>query len=132
MLRVEMNRFVKEASPMRFVTAAAFILLALSGQALAGASSANFATPAPDPDTKSMSRAQVRDYAAKGCQISQAKLMSTAPEELRSPCNCYAGKTVNGMTTAELQFFRDKSYFDDTTRAKALAAIDACKLKRPI
>ena len=117
---------------MRFVTSAALALLVLSGPAFAGASSANFGNPAPDPATKSMSRAEARKYIADGCQATQAKLVSAAPEEFRSPCNCYAGKTVSGMSTDEFQSFRDKSVFDDSTRAKALAAIDACKLKRPI
>ena len=117
---------------MRFVTAAAFALLVLSGPAFAGASSSNFGNPAPDPATKNMSRSEARKYIADGCQLTQAKLVSAAPEEFRSPCGCYAGKTVSAMTTDEFQTFRDKSVFDDSARAKALAALDACKLKRPI
>lgn len=117
---------------MRFVGPVALALLLVSSQAFAGASSSNFATPDPDPATKTMSRYEAKLWVFDKCLISQSRLMGKTREEVHSPCSCYSNKTVDGMTKVEFQNFKDKSFFDDTTRDKALANIDACKLKRPI
>jgi hypothetical protein len=114
---------------IRIVTLA---LLAGVGSAFAGASSQNFSNPPPDPATQSMSRSEAKRWVLDRCLLSQARLQGKTREEVRSACSCYSSRTVDGMTKAEFQNFREKSYFDDTTREKALSNIDACKLKRPI
>jgi hypothetical protein len=116
---------------MRFVGSAALALLLSCGQVLAGASSANLPMPAPDPATKTMSRYEAKLYVFDRCLISQSRLMGTTREAVHSPCSCYSTKTIDGMSKAEFQYFKDNSVFDDATRPKALANIDACKLKRP-
>ena len=113
----------------------ACLALALSlvgSSAMAGGSSANFAEPQPDPATRTMNRYEAKLWVFDRCLISQSRLMSTTREAVHTPCSCYSTRTIDGMTKVEFENFRQKSYFDDTTRAKALAAIDACKLKRPI
>ncbi|MCP8939374.1 hypothetical protein NK718_12685 [Alsobacter sp. SYSU M60028] len=116
---------------MRAVLTAACLLLS-TGVALAGASSSNFANPAPDPATATMRRSQAKDYVAEGCEKQWAKESGSAVANLTSACRCYATRTVNALSNSEFEFFRAKSYFDDSAREKALKAIDACKLKRPI
>ncbi|WP_406858385.1 hypothetical protein ABEG18_12475 [Alsobacter sp. KACC 23698] len=110
--------------------ALAFSLVASS--AMAGGSSSNFSEPQPDPATRSMNRYEAKLWVFDRCLISQSRLMGTTREAVHTPCSCYSTKTVDGMTKVEFENFRQKSYFDDTTRNKALANIDACKLKRPI
>ena len=117
---------------MRVAGTVAFALLLLSGPAFAGASSSSFPNPDPDPATKSMSRYEAKLYIFDRCLISQSRLMGQTREQVHSPCSCYSNKTVEGMSKAEFQNFRDKSYFDDSTRDKALANLDSCKLKRPL
>ena len=123
---------LKGFPPMRVALTAALLLLSAATLAHAGASSTNFPTPAPDPDTQSMRRSQAKVYVAQGCEKQWAKSSGLSPAALSSACRCYSGKTVNEMTKAEFDFFRAKSYFDDATREKALKAIDGCNLKRPI
>jgi hypothetical protein len=79
-----------------------------------------------------MTRYEAKLWVFDRCLILQSRLMSTTREAVHSPCSCYATKTVDQMNKAEFQNFRQQSVFDDTTQGKALANIDACKLKRPI
>lgn len=88
--------------------------------------------PPPDPKTKNMSRAQIQARALDACLISQSRLQQTTREAVGPACRCYASGTVRAMTNTEIQAFRDTSVFNETTREKALAQIDACKLVRPI
>jgi hypothetical protein len=114
---------------MRAILTAA-LLLAVSTAAFAGASSSNF-PPTPDPDTKAMKRGEAKVYVAQGCERQWAKSSGLDAGALTSACTCYAGRTVDRMNKAEFAYFQEKSFFDDTTREKALKAIDACKLPRP-
>jgi hypothetical protein len=115
---------------MRALLTAGLLLALASTAALAGASSSNF-PPQPDPDTKAMKRGDAKAYVAQGCERQWAKSSGLDPIALNRACSCYAGRTVDRMTKVEYAFFQEKSYFDDTTREKALKAIDACKLPRP-
>jgi hypothetical protein len=117
---------------MRFIGTAVLALIMTTSQVFAGASSSSFPNPDPDPATRSMSRYEAKLYVFDRCLISQSRLMGQTREQVHSPCSCYSNKTVEGMSKAEFQNFREKSYFDDTTREKALANLDACKLKRPL
>lgn len=110
-----------------------FVMIGLLGIAptIAFAAGGLAPMPEPDPKTKNMSRPQVQQRAFDACLISQSRLQQTTREAVRSACNCYASGTVRGMTAAELQAFRDTSVFNDSTREKALAQIDRCRLVRP-
>jgi len=88
--------------------------------------------PPPDPTAAKLSPSQIGRRAYDACLITQARLQSLTREEVRGPCRCYADKTVAGMTRTEIAAFRETGYFDDSARAKALLALDECKLKRPI
>lgn len=87
--------------------------------------------PEPDPKTKNMSRYQIQLRAFDACLISQSRLQQTTREAVHSACSCYATGTVRAMTNSDVQFFRDTSVFNDSTREKALQQIDRCKLTRP-
>jgi hypothetical protein len=87
--------------------------------------------PEPDPKTKKMSRYQIQLRAFDACLISQSRLQQTTREAVHTACSCYATGTVKAMTNVEVQAFRDTSVFNDSTREKALAQIDRCKLVRP-
>jgi hypothetical protein len=102
----------------------------LATSALAGASSN--ALPPPDPTAKNLSAYEISLRAFDACLITQSRLQNTTREAVHSACSCYAKQTIAKMSKQELQDFRDTGYFDDTTRVKALEAIDSCKLKRPI
>jgi hypothetical protein len=117
----------------RHLVAAALLLsLALPHAALAGASSGPFPEPKPDPATLKLSRYEAKLWVFDRCLTAQSRLMSTTREAVHSPCSCYATKTVDQMNKTEFENFRQQSVFDETTRGKALANLDACKLKRPI
>lgn len=116
---------------MRAILPATLALLLATGAAFAGASSSNF-PPQPDPDTKSMSRPQAKQYVAEGCSKQWAKTSGLPAGELANACSCYANRTVDRLNKAEFAFFQEKSYFDDTGREKALKAVDQCKLPRPL
>lgn len=88
--------------------------------------------PPPDPSVAKMSRTQIGERAFQGCLVTQAKLQGTPQETLRTPCRCYANRTVAAMDNDDIAAFRQTGYFSDATRAKALEALDACKLRRPI
>ena len=51
---------------------------------------------------------------------------------MSSACGCYASRTLRSFDAAELQAYRTTGVFNETARGKALAAIDACRLQRPI
>ncbi|PSC05300.1 hypothetical protein SLNSH_08790 [Alsobacter soli] len=117
---------------MRLAVLAAALSLACSSAAFAGASSSNFGEPQPDPKTRNMTRYEAKLWVFDGCLISQSRLQGTTREAVHSPCSCYATKTIDQMTKAEFDFFREKSYFDDSSREKGFRNLDACKLKRPM
>jgi hypothetical protein len=110
--------------------AAAFALALSTGAALAGASS----TPAayqPDPALKTASRAELEARIRKACTVIQAKAQNVSEPSLSAPCGCYATRTFASLDAGEVQAYRDTGIFNDTARAKALGALDACKLPRP-
>jgi hypothetical protein len=117
---------------MRTVLSAVAALLLTTAAAYAGASSSNFGEPPPDPATKTMSKYEAKLWVFDRCLIQQSRLMDKTREEVHTPCSCYSGRTVDQMNKTEFAFFKEKSYFDDTTREKALKNIDVCKLKRPM
>lgn len=86
----------------------------------------------PDPALKTESIGQLRARVSQACAITQAKLQSEASEaSLNRSCDCYAGRTMRSLSSEEVQAYRDTGVFNDTARAKALTALDACRLPRP-
>src|SRR3954466_14596290 len=57
---------------------------------------------------------------------------NAAESAVTRPCGCYASRVMRSLYSAELDAYRSTGVFNDTARGKALAAIDACKLQRPI
>ena len=110
--------------------AATFALVLSAGTALAAASSVptNYQ---PDPALKNASRTELEARIRKACTVVQAKARNVSEASLSTPCGCYAGQTLRALDAAEVQAYRDTGVFNDTARAKALAALDACKLPRP-
>jgi hypothetical protein len=107
------------------------IFAATSTVALAAASSVptNYE---PDPALKKASRVELEARIRKACTITQAKVQNVAETALSSPCGCYASRTLRSMSADEVQAYRATGVFNEGGRSKALAAIDACKLQRPI
>jgi hypothetical protein len=110
----------------------------LTAAAIATGSAAAFAaasnTPTmyqPDPALKTASAAELRERVSQACSITQAKMQGVTEISLSRKCDCYAGRTMRSMSADEVQAYRDTGIFNDTARAKALAAIDSCKLERP-
>jgi hypothetical protein len=115
---------------VRFIVAG-FVVIVFATGALAAASSVptNYQ---PDPVLKSASRGELEARIRKACTVTQAKLQNVAEVSVSNPCGCYASRTLRAMNEVEIQAYRDTGVFNETARGKALGAIDACKLQRPI
>jgi hypothetical protein len=87
--------------------------------------------PPPDPTAKNMSPYRIQLRAFDACLVVQSRLQGKTREAVHTPCSCYAKGTVNAMSKAEIQAFRDTGYFNDSAREKALGFVDKCKLTRP-
>jgi hypothetical protein len=116
----------------RLFALAAAVGLALSASAaLAGAAS----TPTdyqPDPALQRASRGELEARIRKACTVTQAKAQNVSESSLSSPCGCYANRTLASLDASELAAYRSTGVFNDSARAKALAAIEACRLQRPV
>jgi hypothetical protein len=102
-----------------------------AGAALAAASSvpANYT---PDPALRTASKAELETRVRRACAITQARIQNASESSLSRPCGCYASRVMRGLDSGELDAYRNTGYFNDSGRAKALAAIDACGLRRPV
>jgi hypothetical protein len=112
-------------------TLAAAIVLASATAAWAGASS----TPTnyqPDPALKTASRGELENRVRTACTVIQARLQDQSEQSLSQPCRCYASRTMRSLSADEIQAYRDTGVFNPTARAKALNAVDACGLQRPL
>jgi hypothetical protein len=110
---------------------AALILCAGASPAFAGAASTPTAYQ-PDPALKTASRSELENRVRSACTIVQARLQNVSEQSLAQPCGCYASRTMRSLTADEIQSYRDTGVFNEGARAKALGAIDACRLQRPI
>jgi hypothetical protein len=116
-------------SLFRTLLAAAAVTVAATS-AFASASS----TPTmyqPDPALKTESIGELRARVSQACSVTQAKMQNVTEVSLSRKCDCYAGRTMRSLSPDEMQAYRDTGVFNDTARAKALSAIDSCKLERP-
>jgi hypothetical protein len=118
---------------MRFTRSilASLVIAASATAALAGASSVptNYE---PDPALQRASRSELEARIRKACTITQARLQNVSETSLSTPCGCYASRTFRALSADEVQAYRNTGVFDEGARAKALAAIDSCRLQRPI
>jgi len=85
----------------------------------------------PDPQLRTASKATLKERTRMTCTVTQARLQNVTQAKVERGCGCYATKTMNALTPQEIQAFRDTSVFNASARLKALAAVDACGLKRP-
>jgi len=109
---------------------AAAVVLASASAAFASAST----TPTqyqPDPALKTETMGQLTTRVRTACSVTQAKLQNTTEASVGRACECYAGRTMRAMAPEEVQAYRDTGVFNETARAKALTALDACRLQRP-
>lgn len=108
-------------------------LLALGATAaLASGSSAPFEQYQPDPALKTASKANLEGRVRHACAVVQARMTSAPEASLDRPCGCYAKQTLRSLDESELEAYRVTGYFNDSARAKALSALDSCKLQRPV
>ena len=117
------------SSKLRTLLAAAAIIAGATG---AFAAASNMPTNyQPDPALKTASMGELRSRVSQACAVTQAKLQNASESAVSGKCGCYAGRTMRSMSADEVQAYRDTGVFNDTARAKALAALDACNLARP-
>ena len=108
-------------------------LLALGATAaLASGSSAPFEQYQPDPALKTASKSNLEGRVRHACAVVQARMTSAPEASLDRPCGCYAKQTLRSLDESELEAYRVTGYFNDSARAKALSALDSCKLQRPV
>jgi hypothetical protein len=110
------------------LAAAAFAVSASS----AFAAASNMPTQyQPDPALKTASMGELRSRVSQACAVTQARIQNVSEASLARKCDCYAGRTMRSLSDDEVQAYRDTGVFNDTARAKALTAVDACRLQRP-
>ncbi|KQP50907.1 hypothetical protein ASG40_13405 [Methylobacterium sp. Leaf399] len=86
----------------------------------------------PDPALKTASTRNLTGRVSRACVVTQGRLQSVPETALARPCGCYAQKTLASLDRGELESYRTSGYFNDSAKAKALAALDACQLPRPV
>lgn len=108
-------------------------LIALGATAAhAGGSTAPFQQYEPDPALRTASRSNLEGRVRHACTIVQARITSATEASLERPCGCYARQTLRSLDGSEIEAYRATGYFNDSARAKALSALDSCKLQRPV
>ena len=86
----------------------------------------------PDPALRTASRNDLTGRVAHACAVTQARLQKVEEGAVRAPCGCYAQRTLRTLDREEIASYRSTGYFNDTAKAKALDALDSCKLPRPV
>ena len=114
------------------LTLAAGLLALGATAALAGGSSAPFEQYQPDPALRTAPKANLESRVRHACTVVQARMTSASEASLERPCGCYARQTLRSLDEAEIEAYRTTGYFNDSARAKALSALDSCKLQRPV
>ncbi|TNC12037.1 hypothetical protein FF100_17510 [Methylobacterium terricola] len=118
---------------MRLRTLLAAGVLALGATAaLAGASSSQLEAYQPDPSLRTAPKSDLEARVRRACTVVQARLQNSAETSVERPCGCYAKATLRALDASEIEAYRATGYFNDSARAKALGAIDSCKLQRPV
>jgi len=86
----------------------------------------------PDPALKTASKNNLKGRVSHACVVTQSKLQKVEEAAVAQPCGCYADQTLKSMDSGEIQSYRATGYFNDSAKAKALNALDSCKLPRPV
>lgn len=86
----------------------------------------------PDPALKTASRSNLKGRVSHACIVTQSRFQKVAEASVEQPCGCYADRTLAALDKSELQSYRTTGYFNDSARAKALGALDSCKLPHPV
>ncbi|WP_342150837.1 hypothetical protein [Methylorubrum sp. SB2] len=86
----------------------------------------------PDPTLKTASKSNLTGRVRNACAIVQSRLQKVEQSTLEAPCGCYADRTLASLDKDEVASYRATGYFNDTATAKALNALDSCKLPRPV
>jgi curli biogenesis system outer membrane secretion channel CsgG len=110
---------------------AALLLSASAAAALAAARSPQ-GDYAPDPGLRTAGKAELESRVRRACINTHARLQNASEASMGRPCGCYASRVMRGLDAGELDAYRSTGVFNDSAREKALAAIDRCKLQRPI
>ena len=116
---------------LRILLAAGLLTLGASA-ALAGASSSQLEAYQPDPALRTAPTSELEARVRRSCAVVQARMQNAAETSFERPCGCYAKTTLRALDASEIEAYRTTGYFNDSARAKALGAIDSCKLPRPI
>ncbi|MCB8822075.1 hypothetical protein [Microvirga rosea] len=109
----------------------AAIAIAASTHAAFAAASNTPTQYAVDPALKTASIGELQSRVRQACAVTQAKLQNVSEFSLSRKCDCYAGRTMRSLSADEVQAYRDTGVFNEGARAKALGALDSCKLQRP-
>ncbi|WP_375461312.1 hypothetical protein [uncultured Enterovirga sp.] len=107
----------------------AITFVAFSGAALAAGSSAPYA---PDPGLRTDTPAQLTARIRRACSATQARIQNVSTGQVERGCGCYATRVMRSLTPPEVEAYRMTGVFNDTARGKAISAIDACRLQRPV
>jgi len=86
----------------------------------------------PDPALKTASMTDLAKRIQAACAATQSQLQGGSKQSFQRACGCYASKSLKEFSSEEIQEYRDTGIFNVSARGKALGAIDACGLKRPI
>ncbi|GJE54326.1 MULTISPECIES: hypothetical protein [Methylobacterium] len=85
----------------------------------------------PDPALKTASKSNLKGRVSHACVITQARSQKVPEASVEQPCGCYADRTLSTLDSGEIQSYRATGYFNESAKAKALNALDSCKLPRP-
>lgn len=85
----------------------------------------------PDPALMTASKSNLKGRVSHACVVTQARFQNVAEAAVEQPCGCYAERTLSTLDKNEVQSYRSTGYFNDSAKAKALNALDSCKLPRP-
>jgi len=86
----------------------------------------------PDPTLKTATKTNLAGRVRHACSVTQARFQKVPEDALAAPCGCYAERTLSTLDKDEIASYRTTGYFNDSARAKALNALDSCKLPRPV
>jgi hypothetical protein len=85
----------------------------------------------PDASAKSMDRTAIRDASKDFCVRRLVKENGMTIDSATPGCTCYANRTTSQMSKQDVNDFREKGYFNESTRNRALLALDLCNVPKP-
>ena len=110
--------------PVLLISAVSILLLAACQQQ---------AQPTAEADISlhDASDSQLHSRMQTTCVATQEKLAAVSYDDIWPRCECYATRTLKVLDSAEKNVMRATNVFNETAKAKALASVDSCKLRRP-